>query len=351
MLKERTKNSQKCILLVTGLIVLMALAPAALAQRVVLVDDDGAQCPGAVATIQEAVERASAGTTILVCPGTYFGTVNVSGSGKSGIQLMAVGPADGVVLTTKNDSDCNGFSLSEVSGVLIRGFTVKDFRCAPSTPSAFGAGISIRLENADFNTIEYNRLSNTGMFGVRMVNASNNLIQSNTISSIDGIGFGCAIMTSGASTAKNLFRNNSIFDTPGAALMIHDGTENVIIGNDLYNNGRYGVELLNEKGTRVEGNRIVSSPGYWGLSPAGTPGSLDARAVSATTSSGLTIRLNNITGNAGLDIFWDGEGQQTFSDNSCGTANQPKLCNKQVGCAAGSRCAAQERAWPDYSMM
>jgi len=42
MLKERTKNSQKCILLVTGLIVLMALAPAALAQRVVLVDDDGA---------------------------------------------------------------------------------------------------------------------------------------------------------------------------------------------------------------------------------------------------------------------------------------------------------------------
>ena len=59
MLKERTKNNQKCILAVTGLIVLMALTPAALAQRVVLVDDDGAQCPGAVATIQEAVERAS----------------------------------------------------------------------------------------------------------------------------------------------------------------------------------------------------------------------------------------------------------------------------------------------------
>src|SRR2546429_7227085 len=165
MLKQRTKNNQKNML-ITGLIVLIALATPALAQRVVLVDDDGAQCPGAVATIQEAVERASAGTTILVCPGTYFGTVNVSGSAKNGIQLMAVGPADGVVLTTKNDSDCNGFSLSEVSGVLIRGFTVKDFRCAPSTPSAFGAGISIRLENADFNTIEYNRLSNTGMFGV-----------------------------------------------------------------------------------------------------------------------------------------------------------------------------------------
>jgi hypothetical protein len=39
-------------------------------------------------------------------------------------------------------------------------------------------------------------------------------------------------MTSGAKTAKNLFRSNSIFDTPGTALMIHDGTENVIIGNE-----------------------------------------------------------------------------------------------------------------------
>src|SRR5437763_12464273 len=114
-MKDRTRNNQKCILLVTGLIVLIALTQPALAQRVVLVDDDGAQCPGAVATIQEAVERASIGTTILVCPGAYFGTVNISGSGKNGIQLMAVGPADGVVLTTRNDSDCDGFFLSEVS--------------------------------------------------------------------------------------------------------------------------------------------------------------------------------------------------------------------------------------------
>src|SRR5262249_32208333 len=147
------------------------------------------------------------------------------------------------------------------------------------------------------------------------------------IDSIDSIGFGCAIMTSGTITTRNLFRNNTIYDTSGAGLMIRDGTENVVIGNDLHNNGRFGVELQNEKGTRVEGNRIANSPGYWGLSPAGTPGSLDARAVSVTTSSGLTIRLNNITGNTGLDIFWDGEGQQTFSDNSCGTVNQPKLCN------------------------
>jgi F0F1-type ATP synthase membrane subunit c/vacuolar-type H+-ATPase subunit K len=55
MLKERTKNNQKCILLVTGLIVLMALAPAALAQRVVWSTTMGRSAREQFATIQEAV--------------------------------------------------------------------------------------------------------------------------------------------------------------------------------------------------------------------------------------------------------------------------------------------------------
>src|SRR5713101_2423082 len=117
MLKGKTKNHRTCIL-VPALFAVVALARPALAQRVILVDDDGAQCPGAVTTIQEAVERASAGTTILVCPGTYTGTVNIAGSEKNGIQLMAIGPAEGAVLTTRSDSDCDGFRLSDVRGVL-----------------------------------------------------------------------------------------------------------------------------------------------------------------------------------------------------------------------------------------
>jgi parallel beta-helix repeat protein len=102
------------------------------------------------------------------------------------------------------------------------------------------------MEDAHDSTIEYNRFSNTGMFGVRMVDAANNLIQGNLIYSIDSIGFGCAIMTSGARTAKNVFRQNVIYDTAGAGLMIRNGRDNVVIGNDVYNNGRFGVELQDD---------------------------------------------------------------------------------------------------------
>ncbi|MCL5744948.1 MAG: hypothetical protein M1541_13650, partial [Acidobacteria bacterium] len=46
---------------------------------ILFVDDDGAQCPGAFRTIQEAVAQAAPGSTILVCPGIYRKTVKLSG--------------------------------------------------------------------------------------------------------------------------------------------------------------------------------------------------------------------------------------------------------------------------------
>ncbi len=73
-------------------------SPAILAQAL-FVDDDGAQCPGALTTIQEAVAKARAGESILVCPGTYYKTVLLKGHEKDAIKLIGikyrVGPAFG----------------------------------------------------------------------------------------------------------------------------------------------------------------------------------------------------------------------------------------------------------------
>ena len=55
------------------------IASGAYAGQTYFVDDDGVQCPGAIATIQEAVAKARNGDTILVCPGTYLKTVTASG--------------------------------------------------------------------------------------------------------------------------------------------------------------------------------------------------------------------------------------------------------------------------------
>ncbi|HWM38332.1 MAG TPA: hypothetical protein VNS49_14565, partial [Streptomyces sp.] len=63
--------------------------PSQAAQAVLVVDDNGAQCPGAQFTsIQAAITAASPGRTIRVCAGTYNETVTVD---KADLQL--VGPA------------------------------------------------------------------------------------------------------------------------------------------------------------------------------------------------------------------------------------------------------------------
>jgi hypothetical protein len=56
-------------------------AGVATAKRAWIVDDDGAQCPGAdVTSIQAAVNRAAPGSTIRVCPGRYEESVSVDKS-------------------------------------------------------------------------------------------------------------------------------------------------------------------------------------------------------------------------------------------------------------------------------
>lgn len=337
---------------VSSVMLLALMVVPVFGQRTILVDDDGAQCPGAVATIREAVSRAAAGTTILVCPGTYRGEVEIRGQNRNGIKLIAVGPAEGVVVGPQNAAEAAGFTLMDVSGVLIRGFTVSGFRSAESTAAQFGAGSSIRLlEDANENTIEHNRMTNTGMFGVRIINGYGNVVQNNTIYSIDAFGFGCGIMFSGPKANNNTIRHNLISDTPGAGIMARDGSGNVIVGNTLLNNGRYGIDVQGTSNTLVQANRATGGPGYWGSSPAGAPGSLDSRGLNSQANDGMIANLNEFTGNAGLDIFSDGEGKNDFSYNTCGLANLNKLCTRVVSCPAGSRCSAKEAAWPPYDMM
>ena len=166
----------------TGL-ALLVLGCLPVAGQTLFVDDDGAQCPGALRTIQEAVARASRGTTILVCPGTYLKTVVVKGHDKDAIKLIALGHTDEVVLQGDH-MEMNGFHLEDVDNVVLRGFTVRDFGMGASEtlPSGLyraGMGNGIYLLNANFNTIENNRLLQNDMMGIDLWDSANNTIRYN----------------------------------------------------------------------------------------------------------------------------------------------------------------------------
>src|SRR5205823_2619413 len=127
--------------------------------RVLTVDDDGLDCPASVRTIQEAVAAAPAGAVILVCPGIYQKSVSIVGPGRNGLKLIATG-AEGSVVLQGDYTERDGFHLENVSSVLIRGFTVRDFGTKPTTDTEWGVGNQIYLQDAHYNTIEQNTLIN-----------------------------------------------------------------------------------------------------------------------------------------------------------------------------------------------
>ena len=153
--KERNpvKPIDRCISLLTVLavtiIVLVASVPSATrAQTTWIVDDDG---PADFSTIQDAVDAASAGDTIVVYPGNYTENVDVN---KDHLTIQSEsGEEATIVQVALVHPDTPVFEITD-DYVTVRGFTVK------GAGSSFGTGIS--LSHADHCTINDNYISNNG---------------------------------------------------------------------------------------------------------------------------------------------------------------------------------------------
>ena len=309
-------------LLLLSLVLGLAPAPAQCGQ-ILFVDDDGAQCPGALRTIQEAVAQASRGATIVVCPGTYRKTVEISGHDKDGLRVIALGGQDEVVLQGDH-TEAHGFHLAEVDLVLIRGFTVRDFGNQRTTASQFGWGSGFYLENAHYNTIEHNRVTKTDLAGVILSGSGNNLVRYNFVFETDPTGFGCGIYLEGKKSANNVVFQNYVYRQSGAGIHLGSaGPGNLILDNNSSNNGDSGILHENTEGTWIEGNRFSYNAGAWGVSPLGQGPSIGIRLLK---SNKVTVFDNTARSNTAFDISWDKAGEIVFTNNACGTADQPGLC-------------------------
>lgn len=304
------------------------VVPSAAPPRAIQVDDDGAEYPGALKTIQEAVTQAQSGTTILVYPGTYHGTVNIVGPDKSGLKLIAVGRADEVVLQGEY-LERDGFHLENVDNVLISGFTVRDFGSRLVTSTAWGAGNQIYLENAHYNVIEHNRLFNGDMMGIKLLNSGNNVIEDNAIAAttITSVLATCGIHVEGEKSERNYLRLNMVWGHKLAGLMVvNAGAGNRLLNNSVVSNGRYGIDVENTQDILVEGNRVSYNRGYWGAAMPG--GQVPAVGINLVNVTKSTVFDNRARGNAGGDLKWDGKGENRIESNACETSNPEGACSR-----------------------
>jgi parallel beta-helix repeat protein len=293
--------------------------------QLLMVDDDGADCPGALRTIQEAVTAAPSGATILVCRGIYQGTVNIIGPGKTALKLIATGE-EGQVVLQGDYTARDGFHLENVTNILIRGFTVRDFGNKATTAAEWGTGNQIYLENAHYNTIEQNTLINGDMMGIMLVDSGNNNVERNA-AFVDNANLAtCGIHVQGARSANNNFRLNMIWGNKFAGIMIRGaGPGNYLRDNVLVSNGRFGIDVENTNEIWIEGNRVSYNRGFWGATPGGTQPGLGINLVNVNKATVFDNRMRN---NNGGDLSWDGKGENKIESNACDTSSSPGACSQ-----------------------
>jgi parallel beta-helix repeat protein len=296
--------------------------------QVLTVDDNGLDCPGALRTIQEAVTQATPGSTIRVCPGTYRGTVKIVGQAKDGLKLIATGGEDEVVLQG-DYTEPDGFHLEDVNGVTIRGFTVRDFGNQATTATQWGNGGDIYLKNANYSTIESNRIMNGDMVGIWLTDSGNNLLQNNFILMEKAAFANCGIHMGEAKSVNNLIRQNYVAGAKMAGIMISGaGAGNMISENSLTNNGRFGITNGSTPGTRIEGNRASYNRGPWGTSPYAPEVAGKGIGINIQGSTNVTVFDNRARANSGVDLNWDGTGTNVFEANACDTSTPAGACGR-----------------------
>ena len=202
--------------------------------------------PDDYTTIQQAVDAAGAGDTIIVRDGTYKENVVVE---KSGLTIRSEnGSASTIVPAAKPNNDVFYVTADYVN---ISGFTIEG-------ATDYGAGIYCQNNDCNFSC---NNISNNYK-GIYLRNALSNVIMKNNIS--DNI----------------------------LGIWVYPGDNNVITENNLSNNGR-SIEMTYSSNNTVTNNNIANT----GL------------GISVVDSSyNNTIRRNNISGAGqfGIDLRYGG---------------------------------------------
>jgi parallel beta-helix repeat protein len=199
---------------------------------------------GNYSKIQDAIDNASIGDTVLVYSDTYYENVIVDVS----IDLIGEDKDNTII-----DGGGNGITVSVTSDwVNISGFTVQN--CGDSD---FDAGVKIASNHTN---ISDNKITDCDVTGVFLDGASNNTIYNNEFSNITNISTvflwnissyniiscnnftfcGCAIAIANSSY-NNVSTNNMVNSTEGVYLLYNTTSNNTIFDNNIINSTYDGI--------------------------------------------------------------------------------------------------------------
>jgi parallel beta-helix repeat protein len=102
------------------------------------------------------------------------------------------------------------------------------------------------------------------------------------------------------------------------------GPGNYVMDNTVNSNGRFGIDVENTAEIWIEGNRVSSNRGFWGVSPGGTEPGL---GINLANVNKATVFDNRLRSNTGVDLNWDGKGENKIESNACETSSPAGACS------------------------
>ena len=305
-------------------------------------------------TIQDAINAANPGTTIVIRTGTYRESILIQ---KDNIRLVGAEEPGTVIIDGKELVDVTGIHILNASRVEIRGLVVQNFDgfVGPETGD-YRAGIL--LQGGRANVIRHNQLRLNGN-NLVLDGSDNNQINGNTVALAKYAGIWLKNGSDGNTLKGNIGYDNdhrpltlSSSELPGCGILITDGSSgNSIKDNDLFRNGR-GIML--ERGAndnQIIGNMLHDNAKFGialfaGDNPAQDNVLTDNVAINnafrlVTSVEGLVI--GEMGFNEGADLFDELGGIDTLNKWEDNISEANNVGGVVIRCAIKAHCHRHDR--------
>ena len=239
-------------------------------------------------TIQEAVNAAVAGDSILVSTGTYQGNVtitkslNLTGVSQDTTIIDSAGSAPGINITGTSNVWISGFTVRN-TGFFYDGIIVASSNTVTITNNRIQASTEVNgvyIFKSNLVTVRNNTITRN-LYGARVQSSISSLIQKNNFTA-NTIGIGIFNST-GDDIEDNILRlgESGLFLWTGS-------TDSVVERNLIANNTAYGISLRDSKRHLVRENNIE-----FNQQPSGAP----ATGIGIQNSTLNTFYHNNLRDN------------------------------------------------------
>ncbi len=211
-------------------------------------------------SIQEAVNRAHSGDTIIVAPGTYNENIDISRlNDLNNLVLMSESdnPADTKIVGKKTDKEV--IFINNKDTVTVKGFTI----------SGAGTGKAGIFLHGGKNCIIENNIFSNDDIGVNIDSSPNNVVRKNEVT-----------RTSAVNTSKGI---------------VISGSDNYDVSDNSISNQYLGIQIIYSIGGNLSGNNVTKSGNHGIMLDGADSAILERNIVDSVTMFGIYVDESNRT--------------------------------------------------------